>query len=107
MFIQDPVRLGRVGPFGLLPYYIPGQARTTHMYVIGITGQGKSKFLENLIVGDIRAGRGCGLVDPHADLAQDTLAHLLSVGFFRNPESFKQIIYFDPTRTDYIIPFAS
>lgn len=105
LLVSDPVRLGRVGPLGLLPYSIPIQARSTHMYVIGTTGQGKSKFLETLIVEDIRAGRGCGLVDPHTDLAQDTLAHLLSEGFFQDPKAVEQVIYFDPTRTDFIIPF--
>ncbi len=75
------------------------------MYVIGNTAQGKSKFLERLLVDDIRADRGCGLIDPHADLAHDTLAHLLSTGFFRNPKYFERVIYIDPTRTDYTIPF--
>jgi hypothetical protein len=75
------------------------------MYIIGTTGQGKSKFLESLLVADIRAGRGCGLVDPHTDLARDTLAHLLSDGYFCDPKAFERVIYFDPTRTDYIIPF--
>lgn len=102
---RDHLRLGRVGPFGMLPYRIPNHARATHMYVIGTTGQGKSKFLESLLVQDIRAGRGCGLVDPHTDLARDTLAHLLSDGFFRDPASFERVIYFDPTRTDCILPF--
>ncbi|MCI0627470.1 MAG: type IV secretion system DNA-binding domain-containing protein [Acidobacteria bacterium] len=104
-FCREPVRLGQVGPLWLFPYAIPNQARTTHMYVIGTTGQGKSKFLESLLVADIRAARGCGLVDPHSDLAQDTLAHLLSVGYFRDPAAYERIIYFDPTRTDYVLPF--
>ena len=30
-----------------------------HLYVLGITGKGKSKFLEGLILQDILAGRGC------------------------------------------------
>lgn len=105
-FLQrDTLRLGSVGPFGLVPYVIPNTSRTTHMYVIGTTGQGKSKFLENLIVADIRAGRGCGLVDPHSDLVRDVLAHLLSDGYFRDPAALERIFYFDPTRSDYTIPF--
>ena len=101
----DSICLGRVGPLGLLPYVIPVDSRNTHMYVIGTTGQGKSKFLESLLVADIRAGRGCGLVDPHTDLARDTLTYLLSAGFFRDPSVYERVIYFDPTRTDYVIPF--
>lgn len=103
--LRDPIRLGRVGLLGALPYAIPCAARATHLYVIGTTGQGKSKFLESLLVNDIRAGRGCGLVDPHTDLARDTLSHLLSAGFFNQPGALERVVYFDPTRADYFIPF--
>src|SRR5579859_7625685 len=102
---SETIRLGRVGPFGLLRYHIPVKDRITHFYCIGTTGQGKSKFLETLIVSDILAGRGCGLVDPHTDLARDTLAHLLSEGFFKSEAQRQRVIYFDPTRIDYAIPF--
>ena len=105
LLYRDPVPLGRVGPLGLIPYTIPAKARHTHCYCIGTTGQGKSKFIESLLVADIRAGRGCGLVDPHTDLARDTLAHLLSKGYFRDPATLQRVIYFDPTRSDYVIPF--
>jgi hypothetical protein len=99
------VRLGRFGPLGLFPYTVPNDARATHMYVIGTTGQGKSKFLESLLVADIRAGRGAGLVDPHADLARDTLSNLLSSGYFARHKAYQRVIYFDPTRSDYTLPF--
>lgn len=79
--------------------------RTTHMYVLGITGQGKSKLLQHCLVQDILAGRGCGLLDPHTDLAQDLLSSLTSHGFFRDAKNQKRVIYFDPSRTDSLIPF--
>ena len=47
--------------------------RRRHLYVIGQTGTGKSVFLRNLIVQDIRNGRGVGLLDPHGDLAEKVL----------------------------------
>jgi hypothetical protein len=100
--VRDRVVLGRVG---WLPYAIPNWTRDTHVYVIGASGTGKSKLLESLFVADVKAGRGCGLVDPHGDLARDTLAHLLSVGFFADPDTLKRVIYFDPARTDVTIPF--
>src|SRR5437867_10663963 len=102
---EEVVRLGRVGPLWLMPYSIPLSERDTHLYVIGSTKGGKSKFLEHLIVSDICAGRGVGLVDPHHDLARDTLLHLISSGYFLDPSAFERVIYFDPTRTDYVIPF--
>src|SRR5947207_14304061 len=99
------VCLGTLGRFGLRKFSIPIEERHTHLYCIGTTGQGKSKFLENLLVQDIRAGRGAGLIDPHTDLARDTLAHLATAGFFREREAFERVIYFDPTRSDYVLPF--
>ncbi|MCX6796253.1 MAG: type IV secretion system DNA-binding domain-containing protein, partial [Candidatus Falkowbacteria bacterium] len=44
--------------------------RRRHMYLIGKTGMGKTTILENMIIEDIRAGRGVGVVDPHGDLAE-------------------------------------
>lgn len=102
---RETVSLGRHGNLWLQSYRVPVSARSTHLYCIGASGQGKSRFLESLLVQDIRAGRGVGLVDPHHDLARDTLMNLLSQGYFDNPEAEKRIIYFDPTRTDYAIPF--
>ena len=100
--LRDPVTLGRVG---FVPYAVPNWTRDTHLYCIGTTGTGKSKFLEHLFVSDVKAGRGCGLVDPHGDLARDVLANLLSSGYFKKPEVLKRVIYFDPARTDFTIPF--
>ncbi len=99
------VCFGSTGYFGLKKFYLPVEARHTHLYCIGTTGQGKSKFLENLLVQDILAHRGCGLIDPHTDLARDTLSHLTSAGYFRDPQSYERLIYFDPTRSDYVLPF--
>ena len=100
--VRDRVVLGRVG---FLSYTVPNIARDTHVYVIGASGTGKSKLLESLFVADVKAGRGCGLIDPHGDLARDTLAHLLSDGFFASPDSLKRVIYFDPARTDFTMEF--
>lgn len=43
--------------------------RATHMYVVGTTGAGKSKFLEFLVRQDL-GRRGFLLVDPHGDLVE-------------------------------------
>jgi hypothetical protein len=102
---HSTVCFGSTGYFGLKKLTLPVAERHTHLYCIGTTGQGKSKFLENLFVQDILAGRGCGLIDPHTDLARDTLSHLSSAGYFRDPQSYHRLIYFDPTRSDYVLPF--
>src|SRR5438105_8702359 len=97
--------LGRTGPLPCFPKYrVPERARSAHMYVIGITGKGKSKLLEHCIFQDIKAKRGCVLIDPHSDLASDVLRFCVSRGALNLKDS-KRLIYFDPTRQDYIIPF--
>jgi hypothetical protein len=97
--------LGRTGPLPFFPAYrVPERARSAHMYVIGITGKGKSKLLENCLFQEIKAGRGCVLIDPHGDLAGDVLRLCLSRGSL-TPKDAERVIYFDPTRPDYIIPF--
>ena len=47
--------------------------RRRHLAVIGKTGMGKTTLLQQLIVSDIRAGRGLALVDPHGGLADGIL----------------------------------
>src|SRR5215212_4199772 len=102
---HSSICFGSTGYFGLKKLTLPVAERHTHLYCIGTTGQGKSKFLENLFVQDILAGRGAGLIDPHTDLARDTLSHLASAGYFHDESSYQRVIYFDPTRQDYFLPF--
>ena len=52
------------------------QDRATHLYVIGATGTGKTKFLEFLIYQDIDKGNGLGIIDPHGDLMEDVKGFL-------------------------------
>ena len=47
--------------------------RSQHLYVLGATGTGKSTLLLNMLLQDIRAGRGVGLIDPHGDLYDQLL----------------------------------
>jgi len=47
--------------------------RRRHLYVIGQTGTGKSVFLRNMIVQDIKEGHGVGVLDPHGDLVESIL----------------------------------
>jgi hypothetical protein len=67
--------------------------RGQHVYVIGQTGTGKSTLLRNLILQDIEAGRGVGLIDPHGDLAQEILDHIPA-------RRTDDVVYFDPSARD-------
>jgi len=63
--------------------------RRMHVMVIGQTGVGKSTFLRSLIAQDIAAGRGCAVLDPHGDLAEEVLG---LVPRHRTGD----VVYFDP-----------
>jgi len=81
-----------------LKFGIKTDDRRRHMYLIGKTGMGKSTILENMIVDDIRAGRGVAVVDPHGDLAEKIM-------LFIPAERVKDVIYFNPSDTDFPIAF--
>jgi len=101
---KDNLELGTTKLFGLSRIRVHQSERETHTYVVGITGKGKSKLLEHILFQDIVSGRGCGVLDPHSDLIDDLLNYLLT-----NPKKSRdhwdRIIYFDPSRQDYLIPF--
>ena len=49
------------------------EERERHVYIVGKSGSGKSTFLFNLAMGDVLAGEGVAVIDPHGDLALDIL----------------------------------
>ncbi|HEX4497254.1 MAG TPA: TraM recognition domain-containing protein [Thermoanaerobaculia bacterium] len=73
---QTPIAIGTrtywVSPDEKLVLLHP-EDRAQHLYVVGKTGLGKSTLLRNLILQDLYAGRGVGLLDPHGDLAREVL----------------------------------
>ena len=110
--VNEPLVLGKTSSFFHPPCCVEQKERRSHMYVIGTTTKGKSKLLEHCLFQDITQGRGAGLIDPHGDLADDIIRYLLSSKpkhlkkpFFDDPANAERIVYLDPTRRDYIIPF--
>ena len=73
------------------PVHIQKDDRRRHMYVIGKTGVGKSEFLKDMILQDIKNGEGVCFVDPH-----DTIDKLLPL---IPPERAEDVILFDPSDT--------
>src|SRR5215210_8637438 len=67
----------------------------THMHVMGKSGSGKSNFLAALFLALHRAGMGATLIDPHGDLADLILAHLVAQGTFDTDEGYKRVVYLD------------
>lgn len=72
--------------------------RRRHMYLIGKTGMGKSTVLENMIVDDIRSGKGVAVVDPHGDLAEKVIKYIPA-------ERINDVVYLNPADMDYPIAF--
>ncbi len=72
--------------------------RRRHMYILGKSGTGKSTVMENMIIQDIRAGRGVAVIDPHGDLVEKVVQ-------FIPPERINDTIYFNPYDVDFPIAF--
>ena len=72
--------------------------RRHHVYLVGRTGTGKTTLLQNLIVQDIEAGRGVGVIDPHGDLAEQLLDHI-------PPRRADDVVYFNPADQAWPIAF--
>ena len=98
--------LGRIGNGILSPLSrVRYESRSAHMNVIGLSWRGKTKMLEHCIFQDITANMGCGLLDPHSLLVDDLLRLLVTKGVAANPDILNNIIYVDPSREDYVVPF--
>jgi len=73
--------------------YLSDSDRQRHMYIIGKTGTGKTELLKDLIMQDIRAGKGICYMDPHGDAIEDLLQMIPA-------DRAEDVIYFNPTDTD-------
>lgn len=74
------------------------EERERHVYIVGKSGSGKSTLLFNLAMGDIHAGEGIAVIDPHGDLALDILD---SIPHTR----VNDVCYLDAGETNYPVGF--
>jgi len=75
---------GGAGPVTLLgvnrhrnlerPIQVDLEQRLKHIFLLGMTGTGKSTMMLSLLLQDLRQGHGVCLIDPHGELADDLLA---------------------------------
>jgi len=69
-----------------------------HVYIIGKTGMGKTRLMENMAIQDIQAQRGIAFIDPHGDSAERLLDFVPS-------KRINEVIYFNPGDLNYPIAF--
>ncbi len=75
-------------------YGIKDHDRQRHLYMVGQTGMGKSTLVLNMLVQDIRRGKGVALIDPHGDLAEQLLNYIPK-------QRMTDVIYVNPSDTDH------
>ena len=85
--VDELSRLGR-------PALLSVPDRRHHLHVIGKSGTGKTTLLRNLILQDIYAGRGVGVVDLHGDLSLELLDYTPT-------NRIEDVAYFDPGDLEY------
>ncbi len=84
---------GKHRQFGIYP-----DDRRRHMYIIGKTGVGKTTLLENMLIQDVKNGKGVALVDPHGDVAERLLEVI-------PPHRTNDVVYFDPADVNFPVAF--
>jgi hypothetical protein len=74
------------------------EERQRHLYIVGKSGSGKSTLLFNLAMGDIVAGEGVAVIDPHGDLALDILDAI-------PPSRINEVCYLDVSDSERPVGF--
>lgn len=72
------------------------EQRSRHMYVIGVSGMGKSTFLLQMIRQDMEQGNGFAVLDPHGDLIDQIIG-------YAPRERLDDIILLDPSDEEYAV----
>lgn len=72
------------------PIYIKDDDRRRHVYMIGMTGTGKSTLLCNMAIQDIKNNKGLCVIDPHGDLIEKILEYIPK-------ERADDVFLFDPS----------
>ena len=80
------------------------RVRSTHTYVIGATGAGKSRAMETWILQDARRGRGFGVIDPAGDLFSHSLSRL-AILLAGKPDLLERVVIVNPLDPQWMVGF--
>lgn len=80
------------------PVAVSPAASTRGLYILGPTGTGKTSLIKNLVLSDLKAGRGLAVVETNGDLITDLLDLI-------PPERIGDVVLLDPTDPDYAVGF--
>ncbi len=81
-----------------LTFGIKEEDKFRHVYIVGKTWTGKSTFISNMIISDMKAGNGLCVLDPHGELVDNILDSIPS-------NRINDVILFDISDTEYPIGF--
>ncbi|MFC1711137.1 type IV secretory system conjugative DNA transfer family protein [Patescibacteria group bacterium] len=76
----------------IVNFGIKREDRRKHIYIIGKTGTGKSTFIANMVINDMRNREGLAIIDPHGDLCEILLNYIPSY-------RLNDVCYLDPADT--------
>lgn len=75
-----------------------------HMHVLGVSGTGKSKFLESIWMQLFLQKAGVTFIDPHGDSADYLMDYLTHRGYFKKPGAFERLLYIKFSEEDWFLP---
>ncbi len=78
------------------PFALTGDFMYKHAHVAGLSGSGKTKYLEGLIRQLIDKRKRVILLDPHGGISESLLKHLIERNYFRAPGAFEKLLYIKP-----------
>lgn len=87
------------------PVILPNQFRDKHVYVVGKSGYGKTNFLRYLILQDIDAGHGVGVLAPEFEMLQEEILpfipdHRRDDVIYFNPADVERPVVLNPLQLD-------
>ena len=83
----------------VVPVKLPESYRDRHVYVVGKSGYGKSNLLRNLILQDMAAGHGVGVIAPEQETITEEILPFI-------PEDrLDDVVYFNPADQERPVVF--